>query len=96
MLTIRVEFFGELAQLAGSKKREVTLSEGSTLDDFFEAVAKICSRRDSLTKSQSDLFASLPHMDVLVNGRSLSGQRSYQTKLNTGDVVQLLPVVAGG
>ena len=91
-MKLRVEYMAQLRAAAGCTHHEVELTLGNTLADLLAHLAA------SLAEARSHFLTSSgqiqPSLLVVVNGAAV-GARDGVT-LKDGDVVTLLPPIAGG
>ncbi len=86
----------EFKEFFGKGKFEVSLADGSTVGDFLEEITK-----DWGDEMASQLFEPghsklLPHIQLMVNGRSFRLLDDMGTVLQDGDEITILPQVGGG
>lgn len=79
-MNITINYFGQLAEISGSKEASYSL-EKATINGLFEQIDKV---KPEITKK---IFA------VFVNNKKVS---NYNETLNVNDVVCLMPPFAGG
>ncbi|HVP79933.1 MAG TPA: MoaD/ThiS family protein [Thermodesulfobacteriota bacterium] len=96
MVKIRVYTIMELKKICGQREFELSLPEGSTVKDLLFLMTQkwgdpLSSR---LYKPGGDSI--LPHIRLMVNGRSIEFLKGMETVLRDGDEFQMLPLVAGG
>ena len=81
-MRIKVKFFSSFGNLAGTNEAEVELSDGATLAQVVEEVLR---RYPQLRQFQK-------YMILSVNNRVADGN----TRINSGDVVGIMPPLGGG
>ncbi len=86
----------ELKKVCGQREFELFLPQGSTVKDLLSLM--VSKWGDSLStrlyKPGGDSI--LPHIRLMVNGRSIEFLKGMETVLQEGDEFQMLPLVAGG
>jgi len=86
----------ELKKILGQREFEVSIPQGSTVKDLLSWM--INKWGDALSthlyKPCSDSI--LPHIQLMVNGRSVEFLNGIETVLQDGDEFLMLPLVAGG
>lgn len=94
-MRLRVQYTAQLRSVVGREEEEVDLPEGSNLEELLQHVARRLRREAAshLLTSQGDLQPSL--MVVLNNG-AISPRDAGAVSINAGDVVTLMPPIAGG
>jgi molybdopterin synthase sulfur carrier subunit len=86
----------ELKKILGQREFEISIPKGSTVKDLLSLM--IIKWGDKLSahvyKPGSDSI--LPHIRLMVNGRSIEFLKGMETVLQDGDEFLMLPIVAGG
>lgn len=94
-ISVRVKFFTTLREMVGKKEEHMQLSDPATLEALLE----------QLSKKYGEAFEAYVYdeegkmrgqLQVLVNGKSVSGEPRMKTKLHEGDEIAILPPVGGG
>jgi len=94
-IKITVRFFTTLREIAGKKEERVEFSKPVSV----EAVLKRLSRKygkdfdDYMFDELGDVRG---HLQILVNGTSVTTMRGLKTKLKDADQLAVLPPVGGG
>lgn len=93
-MKLRVQYMAQLRPAMGRMEEDVELPEGSTV---VELLVHLASRHDEagphLVTRQGQ---ARPSLLVVVNGSAVPAQESAAAVLHSGDVVILLPPIAGG
>lgn len=94
-MRLRVQFTAQLRTIAGRAEEVVELPEGSNLEGLLVHVATELCRETAgyLLAPGGGLQSSLI---VAVNNRAISTHEARAVSLCGGDVVMLLPPIAGG
>lgn len=96
-MTIRVtvRFFTTLREITEKKEEQVEFSKTVTVDSLLRQLSKNYGKEfdDYVFDELGDLRG---HLQVLVNGQSITAMRGMQTLLKDGDQVAILPPVGGG
>ncbi len=86
-----------LRGILGEKEEEIDLPETVNVEEALRHISDkyghIFSRDVYNEKGAAGLSF---HLDILVNGRSITTLQGFKTKLREGDKVTFLPVVSGG
>ena len=94
-MKLRVQYTAQLRTAAGRPEEEVELPAGSTLAAL---LALLASRLDAAAAAH--LFAPEGHIRpsllLVVNDAVASAEAAQSTVLRPGDVVLLMPPIAGG
>ncbi len=96
MITVQVKVMGELIQIVGGSSFQVTLEEGADINDLLTKVFDEYGeemRREVMNETADDLA---PYYKILVNGRNSKLMEYFNTQLQNGDLVHIMPPIAGG
>ena len=96
MLRVKVRTILEFTRIFGQRQFEVSLADGSTVGNFLEELTNTWG--DELTSRLFEPNDSklLPHIGLMVNGRSISLLKNMETVLHDKDEILILPPVGGG
>lgn len=94
-MKLRVQYTGQLRTTVGRSEDELELAEPTRLPVALrELVSHLGEQaRPHLTTAEGGLASGLL---VVVNGSAVCGSQAHETLLKPGDVVTLLPPIAGG
>jgi molybdopterin synthase sulfur carrier subunit len=93
-MKLRVQYTAQLRTVAGRPEDEVELPEGTTLAQLLQHLAaRLDGAAAHLVANDGRVHRSLL---IVVNDRAVSSQDVGGTLLEPGDVVTLLPPIAGG
>jgi sulfur-carrier protein len=94
-MKLRVQYTAQLRTSVGRSEEDLELSDGSTLADLLGYLA---GRWDRSTKAHILADTGQTHASLLlvVNGLAVAVSEAQKTVLHTGDVVTLMPPIAGG
>ncbi len=95
-MKVRVHTILTFARILGDRDVEITLAPGSTVQDLLLKMKERWGEALSPHLFQPGTVVPLPHIVVMVNGRSIRFLRGLETELREGDEVLLFPPVAGG
>ena len=86
----------ELKKICGQREFELSVPQRSTVKDLLSLMIDKWGDRlaSHLYKPGTDHV--LPHIRLMVNGRSIEFLKGMETVLQDGDEFQMLPLVAGG
>lgn len=94
-MRLRVQFTAQLRTAVGRAEEEVDLPEGSNLEGLLVHVAtELC--RETAGYLLTPGGGLQPSLIVSVNNRAISTHEARATLIRSGDVVMLLPPIAGG
>jgi molybdopterin converting factor small subunit len=94
-MRLRVQYTAQLRTAVGRSEEEIELPDGSNLADLLVHVASVLCQDAAgyLLTSSGELQPSLL---VAVNNGAVSAHEARAVLVNSGDVVTLLPPIAGG
>jgi molybdopterin synthase sulfur carrier subunit len=96
-LTIKivVKFFTTLREVVGKKEELLEFSKPITVDAMLKQLSKRYGKDfdDYMFDELGDVRG---HLQVLINGRSVSTMQDLKTQLKDADQVAILPPVGGG
>jgi len=93
-IKVQVHVFEDLRRRAGRAWIDARLEPGATLENLFYRLAAEYDERfmDVCVRPLGEPGISV----VILNGRTLRIPRDLQRELETGDVLHLIPPIAGG
>jgi molybdopterin synthase sulfur carrier subunit len=96
LIRVKVRTILEFTKIFSQERFEVSLADGSTVGNFLEEL--INSWGDELASRlfEPDRSKLLPHIGLMVNGRSIRLLQNMETVLHDEDEVLILPPVGGG
>jgi MoaD family protein len=94
-VSLSIKFVGALRHLSGKTKVTLPFQEGISINQLLE---RLCLEFPEFKRTFSDqpLNHAKSNSLVLVNGREIGMLDGYDTKLNDGNEIVLVPVVHGG
>jgi molybdopterin synthase sulfur carrier subunit len=96
MVKIKVYTIMELKKILGARQSEVSLAPGSTVKDLLSWMINKWGDSLSAHLYKPGTHSILPHIRLMVNGRSIEFLNGMETVLQDGDEFSMLPLVAGG
>ena len=96
MIGVKVRTILEFTRIFGRDRFEVTLAEGSTVGDLLEELLNTWGDELETRLFEPDRFRLLPHIGLMVNGRSIGLLNNMETVLQDEDEILILPPVGGG
>jgi len=96
VIKVKVYTILTLKKVLGKREFEVSIPPGSTVKDLISWMVNEWGDKLSshLFKPESDSL--LPHIRLMVNGRSIEFLNGMETVLQDGDEFLMLPLVTGG
>ncbi len=92
---VTVRFFTTLREITGHKEEYAEFSETATVNSLLRHLSKKYGK-----EFDNYMFDELGyvhgHLQILINGQSVTTMRGLKTKLKEGDQVAILPPVGGG
>ncbi|MFQ6075865.1 MAG: MoaD/ThiS family protein [Candidatus Bathyarchaeia archaeon] len=95
-MNVRVLFHSVLAEVTGTKEASLSLHQGGTVRELFNALSKRYG--DGFDERLFDPKTGRIRRFILVtvNGRDIRHLDRLETELGDGDEVTILPMAAGG
>lgn len=92
---VLVRFFTTLREITGKKEEQIELSKSASVNSVLKKLSENYGAdfNDYMFDELGDVRS---HLEILVNGRSVSTLSGLKTKLKDGDQVAILPPVGGG
>ena len=94
-IKITVRFFTTLREIVGKKEERVEFSKPVSVEAVLKQLSKKYGKDfdDYMFDELGDVRG---HLQILVNGRSVTTMRGLKTQLKGADQVAILPPVGGG
>jgi molybdopterin synthase sulfur carrier subunit len=94
-IKVTVRFFTSLREITGKKEDLLELPRSLSVDAVLRQLSKRYGKEfdDYMFDEIGDVRG---HLQVLINGRSVSTMQGLKTQLNDADQVAILPPVGGG
>jgi molybdopterin synthase sulfur carrier subunit len=94
-IKVTVRFFTSLREITGKKEDLLELPRSISVDAVLRQLSKRYGKEfdDYMFDEIGDVRG---HLQVLINGRSVSTMQGLKTQLNDADQVAILPPVGGG
>jgi molybdopterin synthase sulfur carrier subunit len=96
LIQVKVRTILEFTKVFGRSRFEVTLAVGSTVGDLLEKLTSTFGEELAAQLFEPDRSRLLPHIGLMVNGRSIGLLNSMETVLHDNDEILILPPVGGG
>ena len=97
-MQVSVRFFTTLREVTGKREETIEFTEASaaTLEDVLQKLTK--KHGKDFTEYVYDRRTHQPkgYLQFLINGKSITPTKGFQTKLRDGDVLAIIPPVGGG
>ena len=95
-IRVKVHTILGLKKILGQREFELSLPAGSTVKDLLSSMVNKWGDDLSTQLFQSGSNLLLPHVRLMVNGRSIEFLNGVSTELRDGDEFLMLPLAAGG
>jgi molybdopterin synthase sulfur carrier subunit len=96
VITIKINTILSLKKVLGQRELELSLPPGSTVKDLIAWMISTWGDKLSPHVQQPGSDSLLPHIRLMINGRSIEFLNGMETVLQDGDEFLMLPLVAGG
>jgi len=96
MITVKIYTILTLKQILGQREFEVSIQEGSTVNNLLAWMIERWGDKLSPHLFQPESDRVLPHIRLLVNGRDIQFLNGADTVLHDGDEFSILPILTGG
>jgi molybdopterin synthase sulfur carrier subunit len=94
-ITVTVKFFTTLREIVGKKEEQKKFSRPITVEAFLKHLSKSYGK-EFVDYVFDELGNVRGHLQILVNGKSITTMQGFKTKLNNDDQIAILPPVGGG
>jgi len=96
LILVKVHTILEIKKILGERVTEISLPERCTVGRFLEEMEKTWGDQLARLLFEPNSYNLLPHINLMVNGRSIRFLNNVKTLLQDGDEILILPPVAGG
>ena len=96
MITVKIYTILTLKQILGQREFEVSIQEGSTVNNLLAWMIERWGDKLSPHLFQPESDRVLSHIRLLVNGRDIQFLNGVDTVLHDGDEFSILPILTGG
>ncbi|MEW5920132.1 MAG: MoaD family protein [Bacillota bacterium] len=96
MILVTVKLMGHLIKIAGTNSLYLEMEDGSVIRDLLEQIFSIygAEMRNQVMDHSGESLAA--YYKILVNGRNFKLLNAFSTPLENGQVIHIMPPVAGG
>jgi MoaD family protein len=94
-MRVTVKFFTALREIAGKKEEEFEFSRGTTVKEALKHLSENYGQtfKEYIYNERGRVKG---HLEFLINGKSITTLKGFETKLNDGDKIAIIPPVGGG
>ena len=96
LIKVKVHAILGLKQIIGQSEVEISIHEGSSLQELVSLMVERWGTELSSRLFDSDGTSLLPYNRIMVNGRDLTFLDGIKTVLHDQDEIHIIPPVAGG
>jgi len=94
-MKVTVKFFTALREVVGKKEEEFEFSRGTTIKELLKHLSESYGQAFK-EYIYNDRGRVKGHLEFLINGKSITTMKGFETKLNEGDKIAIIPPVGGG
>lgn len=95
VMRITIRYFTMLREITGKRKEEIDAKEDSTIEDLLNRLDRKYGK-----KFEEYIFSGRKHKGLrllfLLNGKNIEQLDGFKTILQSGNVLTIIPPVAGG
>jgi len=94
-MRVTVKFFTSLREIVGKKEEEFEFSKGTTIKEVLKHLSENYGKafKEYIYNERGRVKS---HLQFLINGKSITTLKGFETKLNDGDKIAIIPPVGGG
>ncbi len=94
-MQIKVRYFTIVRSITGTREENLDAEEGSTVEDVLKMLGARYGKEFERYISSGRSHKGMKLL-FFVDGRNIEGSDGFKTKLGNGDVLAIMPPVAGG
>jgi molybdopterin synthase sulfur carrier subunit len=94
-MKITVKYFTILREAVGKKEEELEFSHGTTLKEVLKHLSETYGKafKEYVYDERGRVRG---HLEFLIDGKSITTMKGFETKLNDRDKIAIIPPVGGG
>ena len=94
-MRVTIKFFTALREIAGKKEEVFEFSRGTTIKELLKHLSENYGQafKEYIYNEKGRVKS---HLEFLINGKSITTLKGFETKLNDGDKIAIIPPVGGG
>ena len=94
-MRVTVKFFTALREIVGKKEEEFEFSRGTTVKELLKHLSESYGQafKEYIYNERGRVKS---HLQFLINGKSITTLKSFESRLKDGDKVAIIPPVGGG
>ncbi len=94
-MKVTVKFFTTLREIVGKPIEQIELSEAVTVNELLQQLGERYGEKFN-RYVYNEKGTVRGHLHFLINGKSITTQQGFKTKLREKDILAILPPVGGG
>jgi len=96
LISVKVHTIFELKKILGHREIDIAVPHGSNINGLLDNMVKKWGETLSSSLFDSEMGGLFSHIQIMVNGRSISFLNGMETVLEDHDDVLILPPAGGG
>jgi len=94
-MRVTVKFFTALREIVGKKEEVFEFSKGTTIREALKHLSETYGEafKEYIYNEKGRIRS---HLQFLINGKSITTLKGFETKLEDGDKIAIIPPVGGG
>jgi MoaD family protein len=94
-MEVTVHYFTLLRSVTGTREEKMDVKEGSTVEDLLKTLSAKYGKEFERYIFSGREYRGLKLL-FFVDGRSIEGSDGFKTKLKNGNILAIMPPIAGG
>jgi len=94
-MRVTVKFFTALREIVGKREDVLEFSKGTTMKELLKHLSEIYGQAFK-EYIYNERGRAKSHLQFLINGKSITTLKGFETKLKDGDKIAIIPPVGGG
>jgi len=94
-MRVTVKFFTALREIVGKKEEEFEFSKGTTVKELLKHLSENYGQAFK-EYIYTEKGRARSYLEFLINGKSITTLKGFETKLKDGDKIAIIPPVGGG
>jgi len=94
-MRVTVKFFTALREILGKREEVLEFSKGTTIKELLKHLSESYGQAFE-EYIYNERGRAKSHLQFLINGKSITTLKGFETKLKDGDKIAIIPPVGGG
>jgi sulfur-carrier protein len=94
-MRVRVKFLANIREITDESEIELELHPGDSIEKVMKTL-ELKYGTDFKAATTGTTESGIPNVNILVNGRDMDFLKGFETELQDGDIIVMIPPVAGG